>query len=49
MKNDQKPMDHILALFEQRRSWPDDAILAELAALPVLPDEDDPAWDDERT
>ena len=49
MKNDQKPMDHILALFEQRRSWPDDAIVEELVTLAVLPDEDDPAWDDERT
>lgn len=40
---------HIEALADERRHLTDQQILAELAALPVLPDEDDPAWDDDRT
>src|SRR6266545_6271313 len=43
------PAEHIRQLFEQRREASDDAIVAELAGLPVLPDEQDAAWEDERT
>ena len=43
------PAEHIRQLFEQRLDVPDEAILAELTALPVLPDEQDPVWEDERT
>ena len=46
---EQMPFEHIQELFDQRQSWSDEEILAELRALPVLPDEDDPAWEDERT
>lgn len=34
------PAQHIDWLFQQRRDWSDDEILAELKSLPVLPDED---------
>lgn len=49
MPNRVSPIAHIRQLFEQRLHASDEAVLAELAALPVLPDEHDPAWEDERT
>lgn len=41
MAKELKPYKIIENLFEQRRSCSDEEILSELAALPVLPDEDD--------
>jgi hypothetical protein len=49
MSDDLNPAEHSRQLFEQRQAATDEAILAELAALPVLPAENDPAWEDERT
>ena len=49
MEKEQSPAEHINALYEERSAWSDEEILAELRALPVLPDEHDPAWNDERT
>ena len=40
------PVDEIDELANQRSGLSDGEVLAELAALPPLPDEDDPAWDD---
>jgi pimeloyl-ACP methyl ester carboxylesterase len=42
-----KPYERIQHLVNERRDRTDAEILAELTALPPLPDEDDPAWDDE--
>jgi hypothetical protein len=40
------PVEYLKALGEERKHWSDEAILTDLALLPVLPDEDDLAWDD---
>ncbi len=45
----QNPNDPIQVLVQQRLSRSEEEILAELRALPVLPDEEDPAWEDART
>jgi HEAT repeat protein len=42
-------LEHIRMLCDERKSVSDKAILEELAALPVLPAEDDPAWYEVRT
>src|SRR5689334_11691973 len=39
------PADIISEYMRQREGNSDESILAELTAIPVLPDEDDPAWD----
>jgi hypothetical protein len=44
VNKNEKPIETITRLYEERLSWSDDAILEELAGLAVLPDEDDPAW-----
>lgn len=49
MPEEKKPVQIIQELFEQRKTWTDEQVLAELKSLPVLPDEDDPAWDDDQT
>ncbi|MCW3060279.1 MAG: repeat protein [Capsulimonas sp.] len=49
MDNSQSPADHIQELVELRRGWSDEEVLAELKAMSVLPDEDDPAWTEEGT
>jgi len=45
----EEPSDVINRLFDERRGRTDSQILTELHALPVLPDEDDPAWDEPHT
>jgi hypothetical protein len=40
------PVEYLKALREERAHWSDDAILTDLALLPVLPDEEDAGWDD---
>ena len=40
---------NLQALIEQRKTWTDEAILDELRALSVLPDEDDPLWNEDAT
>ncbi len=49
MDNSLRPVDQIRQLVEQRRNLSDEAILNELTQLPVLPDEDDPLWNDRAT
>lgn len=44
-----KPVDHIRMLYEQFSSLNDDELIAKITALPVLPDEDDPLWNDDTT
>ncbi len=55
--DERRPGDIIRELTQEREDWSDDQILAELAGLPILPDEylylerdwygpDNPAWDD---
>lgn len=41
--------DYMYALVEELGVLPDAHLLTELVALPVLPDEDDPAWEDDAT
>jgi hypothetical protein len=48
MDAESNPTAYNQVLVEARSSWSDEAVLAELKALPVLPDEDDPAWNDAR-
>ncbi len=43
-----RPIDIIRAMIQQRRGNSDEEILDELAGLPVLPDEEDPAWNDNK-
>lgn len=43
------PVDIIEKYVNQRNSRTDEEILSELTALPVLPDEDDPLWEDDAT
>jgi hypothetical protein len=49
MYDNLSPAEHIRQLFEQHRDVPDQVLLAELTALPVLPDEQDPVWEEDRT
>jgi HEAT repeat protein len=49
MADAERPIDIINRLIQERRDRSDAAILAELRALTVLPDEDDLAWEDQRT
>jgi hypothetical protein len=44
-----KPVDHIRMLYEQFSSLNDDELIAKITALPVLPDEDHPLWDNDAT
>jgi hypothetical protein len=49
MADERKPYQVIADMVAARASVSDADILAELSALSPLPDEDDPAWDDEAT
>ncbi|BDI33494.1 hypothetical protein CCAX7_55450 [Capsulimonas corticalis] len=49
MDDTQTPADHIQELVDRSRDWSNDDVIAVLTAMPVLPDEGDPAWSDERT
>lgn len=48
MVDDERPAAAIARLAAEREARSDEEILAELSALPALPDEDDRAWDDGR-
>ena len=49
MDQDLTPTSEIAALVDARRHLSDQQLLQQLAALPVLPAEDDAAWDEDRT
>ena len=49
MHTDPRPSAIIQALVASRMHGPDEQLLAELAALPILPAEDAAAWNDDQT
>lgn len=46
---DKMPWEQIKALYDERINWPDRKLIAELTSLASLPDEDDPAWEQDET
>jgi|GEM_PF-2545071 len=47
MTKEKMPYKIIQEMVNERQTLPDDMIIAELASLTVLPDEDDPIWNDD--
>jgi len=47
--DEERPIDRINRLIEQRRDWSDEAVLEALTNLAVLPDESDAQWRDMQT
>lgn len=43
------PWEQIKDLYDERAGWSDEAVLAELGSLEVLPDESGPEWDSDDT
>ncbi len=46
MREKRSTHEEMRCLYSERMTWSDQQILAELQALPVLPDEDDPLWNE---
>lgn len=45
--SEKKPWQIEKELYDERVEWPDERLLAELKGIPILPDEGDPAWNDD--